>query len=221
MTGKEIDKYKVVKVFNDHAQEYDEWFVDNLVYETELAALQSLHAEMNDPKMEIGVGSARFAQKLGVAFGIDPAWAPLKIASKREVKCCQAFGEQLPVKDRTIGTIYVLFTLCFTDDPQKVLEECSRALKEDGCLVIGMIPSESKWGKILAAKKKAGHAFYKHARFYTIESIKKWLSNVNMTITESSSTLYQGPGGIKHIESPRNVLDEQAGFVVIVANKCQ
>lgn len=221
MTGKEIDKYQVAKVFHDHAEEYDSWFVDNLVYETEVAALKSLHAEMHGPKMEIGVGSARFAEKLGVVFGIDPALAPLKLASKRGIKCCQAFGEQLPVKDRTIGTIYVLFTLCFALDPQKILRECSRTLKEDGCLVIGMIPSESKWGRTLAAKKKAGHSFYKYARFYTMETLCKWLSNVNMTIMEYSSTLYQYPECVEQIEAPRRVLDEQAGFVVIVAKKGQ
>ena len=221
MTGIKIDKYQVAKVFHDHAEEYDSWFEDNLVYETELAALKSLHAEMNGPKMEIGVGSARFAEKLGVTFGIDPALAPLKLASKRRVKCCQAFGENLPVKDRTIGTIYILFTLCFALDPQKILRECARTLKENGCLVIGMIPSGSVWGRTLAAKKKAGHLFYKYVRFYTMETLCKWLSNVKMTIVEYNSTLYQDPECVKKIEAPGGVLDEQAGFVVIVAKKGQ
>ena len=91
MAGKEIDKYRTAQAFNDHAEEYDSWFEESLVYEIEVAALKSLHAEMNDPKMEIGVGPGHFAKTLGVAFGIDPAWTPLALAFKREIKCCQAF----------------------------------------------------------------------------------------------------------------------------------
>jgi ubiquinone/menaquinone biosynthesis C-methylase UbiE len=201
MTEKEIDKYQAPQAFHDHAEEYDSWFEDSLVYETEMTALRSLHVEMDDPKMEIGVGPGRFAKTLG---GIG---------------CCQAFGEQLPVRDRIIGTIYVLFTLCFALDPQKILRECSRALKEDGHLIIGMIPSESAWGRSLTTKKKADHPLYKYARFYTIETLRKWLANANMSIVEYRSTLYQAPGCVEQNEPPKDILDEHAGFAVIVVRK--
>jgi len=219
MTGKEIEKHQAAKVFHDHAEEYDHWFEGSLVYEIELAALKSLQTEMEDPKIEIGVGPGRFARDLGIAFGIDPAWALLTLAAKREITCCQAFGEHLPVKDRTIGTIYVLLTLCFVDDPQKILRECSRTLKEEGCLIIGMIPPGGAWGRSLAAKKKAGHSFYKYARFITLETVKKWLAYVNMSIIEYRSTLYQAPGCVELNEAPKDVLDGQSGFAVIVARK--
>ena len=216
-----MNKFQVAKAFHDHAEEYDGWFEDSLVYETEVTALKSLQTEMNVPKMEIGIGPARFAQKLGVTFGVDPAFAPLKLASQREIKCCQAFGEDLPVKDRMLGTIYVLFTLCFAADSQKLLRECSRILKDDGRLVLGIIPSESAWGRSLAAKKKAGHSLYRYATFYTINTLRMWLTKANMSIIEYNSTLYQPPECVKQIEAPRKVLDEQAGFVVIVAEKEQ
>jgi len=219
MTGKEIEKHQAVKVFHDHAEEYDNWFEDSLVYKIELAALKSLKTEMENPKIEIGVGPGRFARDLNITFGIDPARALLTLAAKRKITCCQAFGEQLPVKDRTIGTIYVLLTLCFVDDPQKILLECSRTLKEEGCLIIGMIPPGSAWGRSLAAKKKAGHFFYKHVRFYTIETVKKWLANANMRIMEYRSTLYQAPECVEQNEAPKGALDEQSGFTVIVARK--
>jgi hypothetical protein len=75
MTEKEIDKYQASQAFHEHTEEYDSWFEDSLVYEIEVTALISLHVEMDDPKMEIGVGPGRFAKTLGVSFGIDPAWA--------------------------------------------------------------------------------------------------------------------------------------------------
>ena len=60
----------------------------------------------------------------------------------------------MPVKNRALGAVYLLFTLCFGLEPQKIIAECARALKDDGHLVIGMIPAGSIWGKHLAAKKK-------------------------------------------------------------------
>jgi len=219
MSGKEIGKYQAAKIFHDHAEEYDSWFDRSPVYETEMRALKALHVERNEPKMEIGVGPGRFAQELEVAFGVDPARAPLKNAYQRNIKCCQAFGEHLPIRAGTIGTIYILFTLCFAADPQNILLECSRVLKNDGCLIIGMTPPESKWGKSIAAKKNAGHLFYQHASFYTVKTIRNWLTHANLVITEYSSTLYQAPGSVNQVEVPKDVLDEQAGFAVIVASK--
>ena len=219
MNSSKSGKHQTSQAFNSHAQEYDAWFDGSLVYDIELAALTSLFTKMSGPCLEVGVGPGRFAEKLGVAYGIDPARAPLKFASGRGIKCCQAFGEQLPVKDRTIGTIYLLFTLCFAADPQGVLRECSRVLKDGGKLVIGMIPSESFWGENLAAKKRSAHPIYRHANFYTIGKIKSWLARAEMNIVEYRSTLYQTPGSVEYCESPRIVLDEKAGFAVIVAEK--
>jgi len=212
-------KYRTAQAFDEHADTYDAWFEDSPVYDIERAALRSLHTRMTGPGMEVGVGPGRFAEELGIAFGVDPARAPLKLASGRGIKCCQAFGEQLPVQAGKVGTVFLLFTLCFVADPQKTLLECRRILKDAGRLVIGMIPSGSSWGINLAVKKKAGHPIYKHASFYSIEEVKNWLDRANMGIMEFRSTLYQDPGAVVKQESPRIVLDEKAGFAVIVAEK--
>jgi len=214
-----VERYHSAKVFHDHAAEYDSWFAGSLVYGIELAALQSLKSELTGPKMEIGVGPGHFARDLGVAFGLDPAGAALRLALQRGVTCCQGLGEELPVKDSVIGTIYLLFTLCFGRKPQKMVAECARILKADGTLIIGMIPAESKWGRYLAAKKEAAHKFYAHANFYTIATVSQWLARAQMSIVEYRSTLYQPPAQVGHEELPREALDEQAGFVVLAARR--
>jgi len=213
------DNRQAAMVFHEHAEEYDNWYTDSLAFAIELAALQSLHKEMRGPGMEVGVGPGRFAREMDLEFGLDPARKPLVLASRRGIQCCQGFGEQLPVKDKTLGVIYLLFALCFAADPQKVLGECCRCLRDDGHLVVGMIPAGGSWGKNLAAKKKTGHLFYKHARFYTTENLKQWLAKAGMDIREHRSTLYQPPGHLEEIEAPRDVLDERAGFVVVLAGK--
>jgi SAM-dependent methyltransferase len=223
MPGREQGKlsavYQTAKVFHDHAAEYDNWFASSLVYEIELAALRSLKSIILPPEIEIGVGPGRFARDLGIAFGLDPAWAPLRLARQRGITCCQGLGEELPVKDGSCGAVYLLFTLCFVLQPQKLISECCRVLKDNGHFIIGMIPAESKWGEYLAAKKKAAHIFYKHANFYTVETVRRWLAESNMDIIEFRSTLYQAPEGVEQIEAPQESLDEKAGFVVIAARR--
>ena len=207
------------RIFHEHAAEYDSWFAGSPVYGIELAALQSLKNKGSGPKLEIGVGPGRFARELGIDFGIDPALAALRLAGQRGIICCQGLGEELPVQDGAVGTAYLLFTLCFGLKPQKIVQECARVLKMDGLLVIGMIPARSSWGKYLAAKKKAGHKFYEHANLYTIETVSQWLARAQMSIIEYRSTLYQSPDGVSLEELPRETLDEQAGFVVLVARR--
>jgi SAM-dependent methyltransferase len=211
--------YQSARVFHDHAAEYDNWFASSLVYEIELAALRSVQSVMLPPKIEIGVGPGHFARDLGIAFGLDPARAPLRLARERGITCCQGLGEELPLKDGSCGAVYLLFTLCFVLQPQKLMLECGRVLKDNGYFIIGMIPAESKWGEYLAAKKKAAHIFYKHANFYTIETVSRWLAESNMEIIEFRSTLYQAPDCVEQIEVPRETLDEKAGFVVIAARR--
>lgn len=99
------------------------------------------------------------------------------------------------------------------------MAECARILNDDGHLIIGMIPAASNWGKHLATKKKEGHIFYEHANFYTIETVRQWLAEANMSIIEYRSTLYQPPGRVVQEEAPREALDEQAGVAVIVARR--
>jgi SAM-dependent methyltransferase len=217
--NQEVDKYRAAKIFNDHAAEYDSWFADSLVYDIELAALQSLQIMTAKPKLEIGVGPGYFARDLGVTFGLDPAIVPLKFATLRGIKSLQGVGEELPLRSRSIGTIYLLFTLCFATHPLKIIKECCRVLKEGECLIVGMIPAESGWGKCLAAKKEAGHIFYKEANFYTIETVRGWLSEVGFKVIDSRSTLYQAPEQLEQREKPRPGSDEAAGFVVLVARK--
>ena len=216
-----VGKYsrQAAGVFHEDAEEYDNWFRDSPVFGIELSALMSLHTKIKGPGMEIGVGPGRFARELGLQFGLDRAWNPLVLASRRGIQCCQGIGEQLPVKDKSLGVVYLLFTLCFAADPKKVVAESCRCLRADGHLVIGMIPAGSTWGRSLIAKKKAGHQFYKHARFYTTEDMKQWLAWAGMDISEHRSTLYQPPEALENREAPQDVLDEAAGFVVVVAGK--
>jgi hypothetical protein len=72
-------------VFQERAAEYDNWYEDSLLFETELTALQQITSPLPVPKLEIGAGLGRFAKRLGVTVGIDPAPAALHRGLKRGI----------------------------------------------------------------------------------------------------------------------------------------
>ena len=45
------------------------------------------------------------------------------------------------------------------------------------------------------------------------------LTGANLSVIEFRSTLYQSPGRVEQEEAPRESLDAEAGFVVIVARR--
>ena len=210
---------KACQVFDERAQEYDSWYDESLLFEIELAALKDVETELGEPRVELGVGPGRFAGELGVCLGIDPARAPLEIAGQRIGNVCQGVGEDLPLAKAHVSTIFILFTLCFTEQPSRVLAQASEALKPGGHLVLGLIPASGPWGQALSAKKENGHPFYKYATFYEIEEVGQWLNSAGLQVVEQRSSLYQGPDELEVFEESRPGWNNDAGFVVVVAKK--
>jgi ubiquinone/menaquinone biosynthesis C-methylase UbiE len=212
---------EAARVFHERAPEYDGWFDDSLVFDIELAALKDLTTPLGVPRLEVGVGPGRFAAELGMSFGIDPAFGALVLAQKRLAGICQGVGEMLPMRSGSVATVYLLFTLCFTEKPATVMCEIGRILKPGGHLVLGVVPRESPWGKSLRQKKREGHPFYQHSRFYGVEQICTWLTGPGLNVVEERSALFQPPGKVVCLETSRQGVDDAAGFVLLVARKSQ
>ena len=78
-----------------------------------------------------------------------------------------------PFGGNQFGSVFLLFTDCFLEDPGLVFGECRRVMNSSGHLVVALIPGNSKWGQELAGKGRDGHILYRHARFYEKELIEK------------------------------------------------
>lgn len=157
------------QVFDTRADEYDAWFDSEpgaAIFAMEMACLQPLLYRFPRPYLEVGAGSGRFAQALGIENGVDSAPALLKKARARGIKVKRAGGEKLPFKSSSFESVLIALTLCFADDPLQMLREVSRVLVNDGGLVLGLILEDSPWGKFYAGKAKEGHPIYSKARFF-------------------------------------------------------
>lgn len=208
--------------FNSRAADYDRWFDEkdgNIIFTTEVKAFQEILPLLPKPWLEIGVGSGRFAQALGISTGLDPAGRLLEMARGRGIITLHGKAEDHILPAESFGTVFLIMTLCFLDKPGIALREIHHALKPGGRLVLGTVPGESAWGIVYQQKKQDGNPFYKHANFYTYPELKSLLKDAGFCIDVTISTLFQKPGHLTGVETPLTDFHKDAGFLVIVADK--
>jgi len=211
-----INKGKV-EIFDKNWEHYDQWFKKHKeIYLSELKALQKL-VPHTGPGLEIGVGTGRFAEQLAAEFGLDPSLNMLKVAQKRKIKVVQGIGESLPFKNEAFNFILIVVTICFVNNPFKVLKEAFRVLAKGGFLILGIIDRNSPWGKYYAGKASQSK-YYKAAHFFSSKQIISLLASAGGEVKQVYQTLLQPPPDLKQVEEPKSIFG-QGGFVVLKAVK--
>jgi ubiquinone/menaquinone biosynthesis C-methylase UbiE len=124
-------------------------------------------------------------------------------------------GEQLLFKNSTFDYVAIIITLCFVQNPQKVLRESGRVLKEKGKVIVGIIDKNSFLGKNY--QKKRG-VFYKKAKFFNVKEITGLLENAGFFNFYYYQTLFDLPGKIKSIQEPKKGFGK-GGFIIISGEK--
>ncbi len=162
-------------IFDRNAERYDAWYDRNReLYEAELELLP----KPASPSVEIGVGTGRFAI-IGIDVGVDISLPMLKIAKKRGIECVAGDAARLPFKDKIFRSAYLIFTLCFLDEPVKALMEIRRVLQ--GTLVACVVPANSGLGREYSGKDSP---FYKKARFFTEDEVVSMLRDTGFRVKE-------------------------------------
>ena len=207
--------------FDNLSLEYDAWFDKDgsLIFFIEVQAFKIFLPSLPRPWLEIGVGSGRFAQALGIETGIDPSIKLVQMARRRGIKAFQGRGEQELYDRGTLGTVFLIVTLCFLDSPLDVIKEANRILAPDGKIVLGLVLKESPWGQFYQKKKDEGHRFYKYATFYSRDEVVGLIEQAGFVTERIFSTLFQRPEEVQNMEIPREGYFPDAGFTIIVAGK--
>jgi ubiquinone/menaquinone biosynthesis C-methylase UbiE len=208
-------------LFDPLASIYDEWFEKEgqIIFAIEVKAFREILSSLPKPWIEIGVGSGRFAQALGIEAGLDPSVNLLELAKKRGIDAFLAKGEQQPFDKGSFKTAFLIVTFCFVNSPIEVLKETYRILSPDGKIVLGLVLRDTTWGKYYERKKQEGHRFYKYAEFYSYDEVTELLGQAGFFVEKATSTLFQPPGKVEQVELPRRGLHHDAGFVIITAGK--
>jgi SAM-dependent methyltransferase len=203
------------------AAAYDAWYdspIGRSILATEIAALRPLVEAFPQPRLEIGVGTGRFAELLGARFGLDPSREALMLARRRGILVASAVGEAVPFVSRHFGAVLIAFTLCFLTDPAAVFRETRRLLADGGGLVIGFLPRGTPWADLYALRAARGHRRYRHARFYAVAELEQFLADSGFRVIARRCTLHQPPGLARYdIEAAHDGIEADASFAVISA----
>lgn len=205
------------RIFENLAQEYDAWFDRHLpVYESEIRAIKE-HIPPSGKGLEIGVGTGRFAEPLGIEVGVEPARAMAAIARKRGIKVLEAYAQELPFEDESFDFILMVTVLCFLSDPFRALAEATRVLKPRGRLIIGMIDPDSPIGRAYETNKEKSK-FYRQAKFHPVGQVLKWLEDLGYAELKTCQTIFQDSATVM-VPQPVNTGHGEGIFVVIAGEK--
>lgn len=202
-------------IFEKYYKKYDQWYDNHrFVYLSELEAIKKVLPKKGKG-LEIGVGTGRFAEPLGIKYGIDPSPKMLNIAQKKGINAKTGYGEDLPYKNSFFDYVAIIITLCFVKNPQKVLEESARVLKKKGKIIIGIVDKESFLGKFYKNKKSI---FYEKTNFLSVNDVINLLKSTGFDSFSFYQTISALPDDINGIEIPEKGFGKK-GFIIISAVK--
>src|SRR5579864_3063165 len=115
-----------IEAFEQHAQQYDAWFERNrAACEAELRAIKEA-LPTGGAALEIGVGTGRFAARLGIRFGVEPSSAMAAIAKSRGIEVEIGTAESLPFPAAYFDFALMATTICFVEDLSAAFRESAR-----------------------------------------------------------------------------------------------
>ncbi len=206
-----------IEPFETHADRYDGWFEKHdAVYRSELQAVAGFIPAQGEG-IEIGAGTGRFASRLGIRFGVEPAGRMARIAAARGIRVIRGTGEALPVRSRAFDFAVMVTTLCFLDDPAQTLRETRRIVRSGGGLVVGFVDAESPLGRQYRDASQRSR-FYRDAVFYPVQAVMELLAETGWSRPEAGQTLFSPMEEIRSVEPVRPGWGE-GSFVVIRAVK--
>ena len=205
--------------FIEQVKEYDKWYENySEVYQSELDAIKEQFKKLpeNIRGIEVGLGTGRFSQPLGIKEGVEPSEEMVIKAIKRGIEVVQGVAENLPYSDLQFD--FVLFvTICHLDNIERAIEQAHRVLKRKGSLIIGFLDKEQPIAKEYKDRKLSS-TFYRHARFYTVKYLEELIEKEGFKNLEFNQTLFGELDKIKEVQRPKPGFGE-GSFVVVRAIK--
>jgi ubiquinone/menaquinone biosynthesis C-methylase UbiE len=176
--------------FERYTDKYEKWFVENRwVYEAELRAVKAMIPN-GGQGMEIGVGTGRFAEPLGIKIGVEPSRRMREIAEGRGIRVLDGVAEKVPFDNSMFDFVLMATTICFVDDIQKALREAHRVLSYNGILIIGFVDPSSFVGKNYLDRKN-DNVFYKEANFYSVKEVVQYMKEAGFTDLMFNQTIFK------------------------------
>ena len=174
-------------LFDNLVKDYEEWFEKHPeIYKEEIKTIKALLPKGKG--LEVGVGTGRFAAPLGIKKGIEPSKKMAEVARARGIEVIEMSAEEMDFEEE-FDFILMVTTICFVDDPLKTIQNCYKALKNGGYLLVAFVDLASPLGKFYE-KNKEKSKFYKYAKFFTKDDIIDLMKKAGFKEFECVENLY-------------------------------
>jgi ubiquinone/menaquinone biosynthesis C-methylase UbiE len=205
--------------FDDHVTEYEDWYEQYpWVFKSEVEALREMLPEGEKlTGIEVGAGTGRFSEALGIKEGVEPSPNMRAKAVNRGIEMMDGVAESLPFGDHRFDFVLMNFCISYFDELYLPFREAHRVLKSDGALVVGFIDKDSIIGRYYEAHKPES-TFYRHANFYSVHKVLNELTRAKLKHTSICQTLFNSLDQIKEFQAAKPGFGE-GSFVVIKATK--
>jgi ubiquinone/menaquinone biosynthesis C-methylase UbiE len=137
-------------VFDEHAEDYDAWFMQNqVILNSELLLLAHCLGPRPEETLSVGCGSGLFERLLRerhgleVSHGVDPSKAMTAIARKRGMDVEIGVAEELPYGRDRFDTVYLNGCPSYIADLEQAFREALRVLRPGGRIIVLDVPAES------------------------------------------------------------------------------
>ncbi|MGE3727043.1 MAG: class I SAM-dependent methyltransferase [Candidatus Sericytochromatia bacterium] len=190
------------------AQAYDQWFeLYAGTFASEVKLLKSLLPDFHSA-LEIGVGSGRFAQALGISIGVEPELAMAELARKRGIQVIAGQAEALPFAENTCDFLLMVTVLCFVSDRIQSLQEAWRVTQPGGYLLIGTLDPAQSWVHNRLQKGQ----FLSQAKPVSLSQLQAELRAIGWQEQKCAQTLVNEPQP-GHLLEPFSQSKGKGGFV--------
>ncbi len=204
--------------FETHVSEYEAWFERYPhVFQSEVQAIRDFLPPGDSRGIEVGIGTGRFAQALGIKEGIEPVKAMREVAMNKKLEVIDATANELPYKDLSLDFVLMNFCISYLDDLQRAFREAHRVLKHGGILIVGFVEKSSPLGKFYEENRELS-IFHRHANFYEHKTVVDYLEQAGFTNLETTQTLFHPLDQITDTEVAKPGTGE-GSYLIIGAHK--
>jgi len=170
--------------FDENFLKYDSWYDK---HEREYhEQLEFIRERLPSGKgVEIGVGTGRFASRLGISVGVDASEKMLSLAASRGIFPIMAYADRLPFISGYFDFSIFIVTICFLDDPIASLREAGRISNE---VISVILEAGTEYTNKL---QQENNGFYAYAKFYSEADMIKMYNMAGLKVTRNEySDLY-------------------------------
>jgi len=228
--------------FDEHAPEYDAWFLKNRnVLQSEVLLLAGFLREPGRA-LSVGCGSGLFEKILrdnhgiDIRYGVEPARGMAEIAAKRGIEVQSGTAEDLPFDDGFFDTVILNGCPSYIFELQRAFAEAYRVLRSGGHVVVADVPAESSYSLLYQLAAHVGTwddpslqaiapahpypvEFASAANWRTTEKKAELLKKVGFVELETAQTLTVHPKFSDDAVEEPSAGHDRGDYVAILAKK--